>query len=224
MNIILQHMTGDLRPLDELSIENIKRYAAMVGADYRLLRGNVFSERYRPPIQKVYMLDEEFDEYDDVLMLDIDMFAREGMTDNVFEANGIGLHTDVQKGLHKRLVKSHKSLVSLKYPYWGGAIYKLSREHRKHLREGLKGDTSWIDTFQKKGYFGDEGVMCVLATKTKLDVPNPYFKSNKWCTCSFLPEVTKAGFIHIRTKTKPGGPKKTKKENYEALVQRGILT
>ena len=222
-NIILQHMTGDLRELDKLSIDNIQKYANKIGADYRLLRGNVFSEKYRPAIQKVYMIHQEFDEYDNVLMLDIDMFTRKGMHDNVFKESGIGLYSNVQKELHKRLAKSHKKLVSIDYPYWGGAIYKFAREHRIHLRKGLDGDQSWIDTFKRQGYYGDEGVMATLATKTQFKPTNPYFPDNKWCCCSFLPEVEKAGFIHIRTKIKPGGPKQEKIKNYQALVNNGII-
>ena len=41
-NIILQHFNGDLRPLDKLSIENIKAYANLVNADYRLITGTPF--------------------------------------------------------------------------------------------------------------------------------------------------------------------------------------
>ena len=49
-NIILQHFTTNytekenngLRELDKLSVENIKEYAKMVGADYELVLGQVF--------------------------------------------------------------------------------------------------------------------------------------------------------------------------------------
>ena len=34
MNIILQHFDGELRELDKLSIDNIRNYADMVGAEY----------------------------------------------------------------------------------------------------------------------------------------------------------------------------------------------
>lgn len=228
--IILQHMTGDMRELDKLSVANIKNYATMVGADYRLLRGNVFSEKYRPPIQKVYMIDKEFDEYDEVLMLDIDMFSPKGNTKNVFDEPGIGLYDTVQQQLHRRLSKTHPQLASMNHPYWGGAIYKFNRQDRIHLRKGLEGDSSWIDIFQKPGYYGDEGIMCVLANKTKFVSDTPYFQNNKWCYCSFLPDVKNAGFIHMRTK-KPGNPngtwnnggKQEKIENYKTLVKQGVL-
>ena len=44
-NIILQHFDGDLRPLDELSVENISAYAKMIGAEYRLIKGKPFNKR-----------------------------------------------------------------------------------------------------------------------------------------------------------------------------------
>ena len=102
-NIILQHFDGELRELDQLSISNIKDYAEMVGADYRLVKGKPFRKHLTAPCQKVYMLDKEWDEYDNVLMLDIDMFAVKGMQINVFNEKGIGLYEEVQKDYIIRL-------------------------------------------------------------------------------------------------------------------------
>ena len=63
-NIILQHWTGELNELCKLSSKNISSYAAIIGADYKLLRGNLFRENLSTPCQKVYMLDAVFDDYD----------------------------------------------------------------------------------------------------------------------------------------------------------------
>jgi hypothetical protein len=41
VNIILQHFDGELRELDYLSIANIKQYAKMVGAEYKLIKVNL---------------------------------------------------------------------------------------------------------------------------------------------------------------------------------------
>ena len=49
------------------------------------------------------------------------------------------------------------------------------------------------------------------------------FLDPKWCQCSFLPNPQDAGFIHVRTKITPQGPKREKMENYQALVDAGIL-
>ena len=51
MNIILQHFDGELRELDELSMENIKDYARMVNADYQLVRGKPFRPHLTSPCQ-----------------------------------------------------------------------------------------------------------------------------------------------------------------------------
>jgi hypothetical protein len=40
---------------------------------------------------------------------------------------------------------------------------------------------------------------------------------DRWCQCSYLPNPETAAMIHIRTKIKPEGPKRTKLENYTAL-------
>ena len=71
-NIILQHFDGELRELDKLSVENIKKYAEMVNADYELVTGKPFRKHLTSPCQKVFMLDEKWDKYDDVLMLDLE--------------------------------------------------------------------------------------------------------------------------------------------------------
>ena len=64
--------------------------------------------------------------------------------------------------------------------------------------------------------------MHTLAVKSGFTPAEPYLHK-KWCQCSFLPNPEKAGFIHIRTKITPQGPKRKKIENYQALVDKGIL-
>jgi len=221
-NIILQHFDGDLRPLDKLSIENIKQYAKLVGAEYELVRGKPFRKHLTAPCQKVFMLDEKYDDYDQVLMLDIDMFAPKGMTENVFDLEGVGLYADTQQMLHRRIASSYPLIASTNVPYWGGAIYKMDKAIRKKLRSGLGGDEGWMNNYNKPYHFEDEGIMHTLMYLTGAKIQNPYL-DRRWCQCSFLPNPEKAGFIHIRTKITPQGPKREKIENYQALVDKGIL-
>ena len=223
MNIILQHFDGDLRPLDEKSVENIMAYADMVGAEYRLIRGKPFRKHLTSPCQKVYMLDKEFDEYDQVLMLDIDMFAPIGMEENIFELEGVGLYADVQKMLHRKIAAQYPMIASLSVPYWGGAIYKMDKPMRIALRQHLDGNDSWMNNYNKLYHFEDEGIMHTLAHKQGLKCEDKYILEQKWCQCSFLPNPENAGFIHVRTKITPTGPKREKIENYNELVSKGIL-
>ena len=223
MNIILQHFDGDLRPLDEKSIENIKAYADMVGAEYRLIRGKPFRKHLTSPCQKVYMLDKEFDQYDQVLMLDIDMFAPIGMEENIFELEGVGLYADVQKMLHRKIAAQYPMIANLSVPYWGGAIYKMDKTMRTKLRTHLGSNEGWMNNYNKLYHFEDEGIMHTLAYQQGLKCEDKYILEQKWCQCSFLPNPENAGFIHVRTKITPTGPKREKLENYNELVSKGVL-
>ena len=223
MNIILQHFDGNLRELDKLSMANIQAYAEMVGADYKLVTGKPFRKDLTSPCQKVYMLDEEWDDYDQVLMLDIDMFAPKGMTENVFELEGIGLYADTQKMLHRRIAAQYPMIASLSVPYWGGAIYKFDKETRQRLRRHLGGNEGWMNNYNQPYHFEDEGIIHTLAHYEGLKCEDKYILDRKWCQCSFLPNPENAGFIHIRTKITPSGPKREKIENYQELVEKEIL-
>lgn len=218
-NIILQHMDGKLRELDKLSVENMQRYAEFVKADYELVRDRPFRKHLTGACQKIYMLDEKYDNYDHVLMVDIDMFARKGMMTNVFKVPGIGLYADVQKSLHRKMIPHGGSL---NHPYWGGAIYKMNLKTRQTLRAGLGGDESWMDKFNEAYKFEDEGIMHILAKMSNFRPDEPYMH-RKWCQCSFLPNPENAGFIHVRTKITPQGPKREKIENYYDLTLKGII-
>ena len=221
-NIILQHFDGEMRPLDYESMWNIMDYADMVDADYKLVLGKPFRENLTNACQKVHMLHEEFDDYDNVLMLDIDMFRPEAMRLNVFDQPGIGLYADVQQNLHRRLIQWYPMLGSMDAPYWGGAIYKMDRLTRQTLRKQLGGNEGWMQNFNKPYNYEDEGIMHVLAMRSGMKFKEPYL-DRKWCQCSFLPNPERAGFIHVRTKITPQGPKREKMLNWKELVDKKII-
>ncbi len=219
MNIILQHWTGEPGEIEKLSSANISKYAAKVGAEYRLLRGDVFRKRLSPQCQKMFMLDESLDEYDNVLMLDMDMFTRKGLEENVFEHEGVGLHELMQDGLAKKMHYMFPAVGNLKYSYWGGAIWKLDLEFRKLLRAGIPNNELNLFTDQ----FYDEGIMHGLAVLAK--VKGRYFSDNRWCKSSYEPDVADAYMIHVRPRKMLNGKKvmSTKLANYKGLVSRGLI-
>jgi len=223
MNIILQHMDGPLRPLDKLSMANMQEYAKLVGADYELVTGRPFRKHLTGACQKVHMIEEKYDAYDQVLMVDIDMFAPIGMTENIFDLQGVGLYADTQVMLHRKILGHAPMFSSANHAYWGGAIYKMPKPLRMKLRRHLGGDESWMLPYNKAYQFEDEGIMHTLAMLSGIRHTPEQYLARKWCYCSFLPEVEKAGFIHVRTKITPQGPKREKIDNYNALVAEGIL-
>ena len=205
------------------SQENISRYAEWCGADYRLLRGNVLDESFNPPMQKLFMLDESFDEYDVVVMLDMDMFARKGMGKNIFtDETGYGKHTEVQERLSNEIVQQYPQLGKAGYPYWGGAVYRFPRAERQKMRVGLQMED--FRPFNKANHFEDEGVMHVLAARAGMKLnERSYMKSNLWECGNFEGNVGRCYLIHIRTKVTPKGPKRAKIENYNEMVERGLI-
>ncbi len=221
-NIVLQHWTGEMNELGTFSSANISKYAEMVDADYRLLRGDVFRSDLSPPMQKLHMLDEVFDEYDVVVMLDIDMFIRKGMDENIFGDNiqGVGLGGSLQNRLLKSMSLQKPAMANLNYPYWGGAVYKLDRQLRQKLRVHI--NENELPLFSGQGRYEDEGMMHRLATLAKIEkccLPG----GKKWSHGSFEDGIENAAIIHIRTKIAPQGPKRAKIVNYRELVDRGLI-
>ena len=215
-----------MNELVEKSTESMKAYAESIGADYEFIRGVVFMPRIAhkmdPPCQKLIYLDEKYDEYDYVVMVDADMFVRAGCTANIFTDDvGIGRHTAIQTALRQNLVGLYPDLGSVDAPYWGGSVFRLSRNVRQTLRGALTEDI--VMAFARR--YHDEGVMHALANKVgmKHTDEDVYLNGQMWNYSSFEPDVDQANFIHIRTKVTPQGPKREKIENYRSLVSKGLI-
>ena len=91
------------------------------------------------------------------------------------------------------------------------------------MRKGLGDNEGWMNNYNKLYHFEDEGIMHTLAHKQGMKCEDKYILDQKWCQCSFLPNPENAGFIHVRTKITPSGPKREKIENYRELVKKEIL-
>ena len=220
-NIILQHWAGDLRELEKRSQESIREYAEYCGADYQLLRGHVFNSALSLQSQKLAMLNSDFDDYDTVVMMDIDMFRRKGATKNIFtDEKGIGRNFGIQPMLAKNLHKRFPTLGDPNYAYWGGSIYRLEKKIRKKLRSHYNLD----DAIKFNNNFNDEGIMHRLAFLAGIkNTQEAYLDRQQWNHSSFDEGVDQAEIIHIRSKIKPGGKKAPKIDNYRSLVERGII-
>ena len=231
-NIILQHWFGPMNELVEKSSQNISDYAKRIGADYELVRGIVFKPRIAHkmdiPCQKLVYLDEKYDEYDNVLMLDADMFAVKGLEKNIFEVErGIGRHQGIQSELRLKLLHMKgMRWGSVRTPYWGGETFMMSREFRQNFRKVL--DEQVCMAFAR--HYHDEGIMFALANRLGITEDQEtafgqpiYQQGKEWSWSSWEPEVEKASFVHIRRKRWTDGPKRDKILNYYELVEKGIL-
>jgi len=221
-NIILQHYDGKLGELEKFSVDNIKRYAERCGAEYELVLGKPLGSKLCPQSQKLCMLLEKYDDYDMVVMLDIDMFERKGQTANIFtDATGIGMYSSIQQELHKGLVKTFPMLCGMDAPYWGGAVYRMNLEERKRLRKVM--DVNELAVFNRSHV--DEGCMNRLSflSGQKFSTLSGPDGGAEWCHCSFKEGIENAALIHIRPKFKLTGPRVPKIDVYQNLVSRGLV-
>ena len=91
-NIIYQYWQGPLKPGVLTSTKLIKEYADKIGADYKFdhnvtIAGKVVNVPiYYEPANP--LICDEFNEYDNIALVDIDVFPVEGLSDNLFMLNG----------------------------------------------------------------------------------------------------------------------------------------
>lgn len=224
MNLILQHYNGIPDELAKLSITNIAAYAEKIGADWDFITGKPFRPNLSDQSQKLFFLDERFDDYDTVVIMDCDMFTHRDNKENIFEANGMGRHTKIQYELREKIAIRNGLLANRNAPYWGGAVYKFDRETRIKLRSVIPTNEilSQLDRELK-----DESIMHYLAWRSGLpENEDTYFngigKGNEWDMNSF-DDVSRAHIIHIRPKWTLQGPKCTKMEIYRDLVKKCVI-
>jgi len=227
-NILLQHYEGELSDVAKISIRQMQEYAEKVGAEYRLLTGKPFMPGLRFQGKKALcnnkmaMINEEFDDYDVVVMVDPDIvLAKRDNLPNIFtEETGIGMLTDhIRNNAWKRIQTRFPLWTNNTHLFASGSIWRLEKHIRKRLREEIVPHEVKV---LGDSIFVDEGIMhrlCVLANIKAID---ENILPQKWSYCSYLPNPKDNGvFIHLR-KTPPDKSETiTKFEAYRRLHKKG---
>jgi len=88
-NIIYQYWQGDLKPGVIYSTELMKKYADKIGAEYRFDHNiQIASKTVNVPIYYEPanpLVDPSFDEYDNVALVDIDVYPKDNLEENLFD-------------------------------------------------------------------------------------------------------------------------------------------
>ena len=107
-NLIYQVWAGEMRPGCEYSSRLMKEYAKKVGAEYRLdISPNIASKLVKS--DGMYwewlnpIIDDSFLEYDKVLVVDLDIYPRVNLSENIFdvEIDCFGLCTEPFQGKYR---------------------------------------------------------------------------------------------------------------------------
>lgn len=189
MNIILQHWDGALPEWAVLAEKTVRRYASKIGAEYELVTGMPMGKVHGPNSQKLVYLDPKYDQYDQVLMLDMDTIAT-NVGDNVFERPEIGvLHDRAMKG-SSRTPAAAPTLYKPGAPVFFGNFIKLTRDQRIELRK----HADW-DLFAQAvtdHYSGDEIILHYLLHKSGI------LDGKKYTDICMRCDGTSASDIHFR--------------------------
>jgi hypothetical protein len=225
--LIVQHWMGGEPPeLVQLSVKSIQSYAEKIGSEYVFLRGPVYIDLgiTSAPLQKMVIINEEYDDYDVVMVTDTDMFMTTNKLQNIFtEETEIGCHTHVQDRLAKWLHNQKPNLFDPQYSYWGGSTKRLDRETRQLLRSFVREEE--IPLFATRNFACDEGMMHRLATLAK--IKGRYFKDLRWQYPSYKGNwkgnPKEAMLVHVRKKNDNGDRVGTKLDHYQRNVDSGFL-
>ena len=145
-NLIYQYWDGPILPGTLAGVANMRAYAESIGADYRFddnvkwydsfntgTRGlhAIFYGAFRP------IYDDAFLEYDNVLYADIDIFAVDGLKENIFDGFDaeIGICTEPFQPTQR--AKFNTGICSASDERWAGAVEALWDTTLPRTPEGL---------------------------------------------------------------------------------------
>jgi hypothetical protein len=164
-NIILQHWNGPLPEWAQIAKRSVEKYAEVIGCQYELVTGHPLGEALGPNPQKLVYVTEKYDEYDKVLMLDMDVMAT-NVYANAFDRPEIGvLHDRAMKG-KSRTPGSAPELFTLGMPIFFGNYIMTQRQQRIKMREHA--DWKCLATKVVDSYSGDEMVLAWLLQQANI--------------------------------------------------------
>ena len=111
-NIIYQYWQGPLKPGVLASTRLMRTYAAKIGAEYRFDHNiSIASKVVNVPIYYEPanpLVSDEFDQYDNIALVDIDVYPVEGLSDNLFMLDGedAGICTEPKQPFFRTIYNS----------------------------------------------------------------------------------------------------------------------
>lgn len=130
VNLIYQYWKGPLTPGVLASTKLIKQYADKIGCQYRFDHNIEIASKivdvpiYYEPANP--LIDKSFEQYDNVALIDIDVFPVEGLTDNLFEVldgHDAGICTEPQQP-YFRAIHNVAGITSANDKKWADLLKK----------------------------------------------------------------------------------------------------
>lgn len=180
-NLIYQYWDGPLRVGCKAGIENMKRYAKKIGAEYLFEQDPKFVTNlgsYSPhygAFKPIYT--ESFYEYDNILFADTDVFAIDDLEENIFDgfASDIGICTEpdqpklrlrtlgqISSGLDEKWAKVIKSKWNVEMPrtedgllkVYNSGVVMYSNKGLLKAKENFVLFKEYVDLINSNGFIG----------------------------------------------------------------------
>jgi len=146
-NLIYQVWAGKMRPACKYSEKLFREYAERIGADYRLdLDPNIASQYISGDNSKYFewlnpIVDDSFLEYDNVCVLDLDIFPVDKLTSNIFDepVTNFGICTEPFQGKYRASTRIPGGISKESDERWASEIKKqygstMPRDDNGHLK------------------------------------------------------------------------------------------
>lgn len=156
-NLIYQYWDGIMKPGIQASIDNIKNYAETIGVEHRFElnpRWRTDLGKYSPHFGQFKLVyNPSFDQYDNILFLDADIFAVDGLQENIFDGfdGDVGICTEPWQPENRVKMKGHH--ISAEWDErWDQAIKKKWNVSLPRNENGLiKVYNSGVVLYSRKG-------------------------------------------------------------------------
>lgn len=133
-NLIYQNYTGSMGEPEKHSSKLFKAYAEAIGAEYRLdINPNIGSKLCDVPYYYElmnFMLDDKFLEYDNVLIVDMDVFPIYNLSENIFtefaqHKKEFGICTEPMQGVLRKSISVGGGINATNDEKWSSLMHKL---------------------------------------------------------------------------------------------------
>ena len=155
-NLIYQYWDGKILPGCQAGVDNMKAYAARIGADYLFEHNPRFVTnlgQYSPhygAFKPIY--DEKFHKYDNILFADTDVFVVDRLEENIFENFDADIGICTESFQPKFRTKSTGQISSTNDEKWASAVKAKWNAEMQRTPEGLlKVYNSGVVLYSNKG-------------------------------------------------------------------------
>ena len=146
-NLIYQVWAGEMRPAGRYSEKLFRQYADSIGAEYRLdINPNIASQYVSGDDSKYFewlnpIVDDSFLEYDNVCVLDLDIFPVNNLKENIFEESikNFGICTEPFQGKYRQSTRIRGGISKSSDERWASEVKKqygsdMPRDSDGHLK------------------------------------------------------------------------------------------